>query len=297
MNDTSPQCVWPLSAELGEGPVWIAEEKAVYFVNIEGKSIHRFFVDSGRQDSWATPGHPGFLLPEKNGTFICGLTTGLYRFDPSRTNEQQFVLVQQVERHVTGNRLNDGYVDAHGRLWFGSMDNSESQPKGTLYRWSANEVLPQDQNYVVTNGPAMSPDNGTLYHTDTLKRCIYAFDASDDGELTNKRTFLNLINNSGYPDGMAVDAEGCVWIAFFGGWRIDRHSPEGAFMGSVRFPCANVTKLAFGGNDLHTVYVTTATKGLSDEERLRQPLAGGLFSFRSPVPGLPQNYCTTGIKP
>ncbi len=88
---------------------------------------------------------------------------------------------------------------------------------------------------------------------------------------------------------MAVDSQGCLWVAFFGGWRIDRFSPQGEPMGSVRFPCANITKLAFGGGDLRTVFVTTATKGLSPDDRQRQPLAGGLFSFRSPISGLPQN--------
>jgi sugar lactone lactonase YvrE len=168
------------------------------------------------------------------------------------------------------------------------MDDSEQEPSGTLYRVNDDgEVVPQDDDYVITNGPALSPDGRTLYHGDTMRRVVYAFDVSEDGTLSRKRIFAT-ISGDGYPDGMAVDAQGFVWIALFGGWRIERYSPDGKLVEQVPFPCANVTKLAFGGDDLQTVYVSTAWKGLSAAERQRQPQAGGLFSFRSPVPGQPQ---------
>lgn len=295
MKDISPQCIWPLGAELGEGPVWHASERAVYCVDIKGRRIHRLSIDSGRRDSWSAPGQPGFLVPVQDGGFVCGLNDGLYLFQPSKPDTQQFTSIVKVEPHVIGNRLNDGYVDARGRLWFGTMDDSESEPSGTLYRLGDDgDLLPQDSGYVITNGPAMSPDGRTMYHTDTLARIVYAFDVGDDGRLARKRALLAL-GDEGYPDGMAVDSAGCLWVAFFGGWRIDRYSPQGTHMGSVRFPCANVTKLAFGDDDLCTIYVTTAAKGLSQDDRLRQPLAGGLFSFRSPTQGLPQNHCNKGI--
>jgi xylono-1,5-lactonase len=196
---------------------------------------------------------------------------------------------------MPGNRLNDGFVDPSGHLWFGSMDDGEEQPDGSLYRVSDDgKLVIQDSGYVITNGPALSPDGRTLYHGDTLRRVVYAFDVSDDGTLSRKRTFA-YISGDGYPDGMAVDADGFVWIALFGGWRIERFSPDGKRVEQVPFPCANVTKLAFGGDDLRTAYVSTAWKGLSEKERLQQPLAGGLFSFRSPTPGQPQAQCTRGF--
>lgn len=295
MKDILPQCIWPLAAELGEGPVWCASERSVYFVDIKGRRIHRLSIDSGRRDSWLAPGQPGFLLPAHEGSFVCGLDDGLYLFQPSKLETQQFTSLRKVEPQLIGNRLNDGYVDAQGRLWFGSMDDSESASSGTLYRLGDDgDLLPQDSGYVITNGPAVSPDGRTMYHTDTLKHVVYAFNVGDDGRLTQRRAFLTF-SEEGYPDGMAVDSAGCVWIAFFGGWRIDRYSPQGTHMGSVRFPCANVTKLAFGGEDLCTIYVTTATKGLSQGDRLRQPLAGGLFSFRSPTPGLSQKHFNPGF--
>ena len=301
MTELIPHCIWPLGAQLGEGPIWHAAERAVYFVDIKGHTIHRLLVDSGQRDSWPTPGPPGFLVPAKNDRFICGLNNGLYYFDPFPAATQHFTPIVGVESELPENRLNDGYVDAQGRLWFGTMHDDESDPSGTLYTWGEGDALVvRDRGYVITNGPVMSANGRTLYHTDTLKRIIYAFDVGGDGSLTRKRTFLTFGGDAnpgyvGYPDGMAIDAQGCLWVAFFGGWRIDRFSPQGVIMSSVRFPCANITKLAFGGSDLRTVYVTTATKGLSPLDLLRQPLAGGLFSFKSPASGLPQNHCSLGL--
>lgn len=289
MNGVAAHCIWPVGAQLGEGPIWQSAERAVYFVDIKNRKIHRLSVDSGQRNSWSAPGQPGFLVPADDGRFVCGLKDGLYFFDPSRPAHRQFTPLLKVEPHLPENRLNDGYVDMQGRLWFGSMDDSESEPSGALYRLADDAgLVTQDTGYVITNGPAMSPDGRTIYHTNTLARCIYAFDVGDDGNLAHKRTLLRL-GDDGYPDGMAVDSAGCLWVAFFGGWRIDRFSPRGEYLGSIRFPCANITKLAFGGDDLRTVFVTTATKGLSADDRRRQPLAGGLFSFRSLVSGLPQN--------
>src|SRR5439155_17098095 len=127
----------------------------------------------------------------------------------------------KVEADQPGNRFNDGFVDSEGRLWFGSMDDSEGEKTGALYRFDGKHVVRMDDGYIITNGPAVSPDGRTLYHTDTLDKQVYAFDLSADGALSNKRTFVE-IADGGYPDGMAVDAEGHLWVCTFGGWRIDR---------------------------------------------------------------------------
>jgi len=122
---------------------------------------------------------------------------------------------------------------------------------------------------------------------------VYAFDLGPDGSLRGKRTFLELPEGS-RPDGMAVNRDGHLWIALFGAGRIERYTASGELLDSVRFPCSNITKLAFGGEDLRTVFVTTAWKGLSPAQRLEQPLAGGLFAFRSETPGLPHHVFTLG---
>jgi len=289
MNVRVPVCVWPVGAELAEGPLWQAEEDAVYFVDIKGRQIHRLVVTTGQRTTWYAPDQPGFIAPLGDRVFVCGLPDGLYRFDAAGG---QFDKLMDIESHLPGNRLNDGFVDARGRLWFGSMDDAEEAPSGTLYRVDQDGTAnPQDSGYVITNGPAMSPDGGTLYHNDTMRRVVYAFDVAEDGTLSRKRVFA-AISGDGHPDGMAVDSDGYVWVALFGGWRIERYSPKGDLVKQIAFPCANITKLAFGGDGLQTVYVSTAWKGLTRAEREKQPQAGGLFSFRAPVPGQVQARCT-----
>jgi D-xylonolactonase len=290
MSTHQPVCLWPVGAELGEGPLWHAASGSVYFVDIRGRQIHRCAADGSARQSWSAPGMPGFIVPLDGGGFACALEDGLYRFSET---SGEFSLICSVEEELPGNRFNDGYVDAQSCLWFGSMDNSERDPSGALYRICRDgQVATQDSGYVITNGPAMSPDGKTLYHTDTLEKRVFAFDVLPDSSLANKREFVT-IQGSGYPDGMAVDSEGCVWIALFGGARIERYSAAGKLIDSVAFPCSNVTKLAFGGDDLRTAYVTTAWKGLSPEQRAREPLAGGLFTFRTDTPGLAQHYFST----
>lgn len=286
------ECVWPVGAVLGEGPVWSAAEQAVWFVDIKAPAIHRFHPASGEQRSWPAPTRVGFILPTRGGGLVAGLKTGLHRFNPESGN---FTLLHVVEPHAPNNRLNDGFVDSEGFLWFGSMDDNEEEPSGALYQLGSEGCIRRDPGYVVTNGPAESPDGRTLYHTDTLAGIIYAFDRARNGQLTNKRVFVKFPPGVGYPDGPIVDAEGCVWTGLFGGWSLKRYSPAGKLLDEVRLPCSAVTKAAFAGDDLRTLYITTAHVALSPEERTQQPLAGGLFRARVSVPGLPQGIVSHGI--
>jgi sugar lactone lactonase YvrE len=286
------ECVWPVGAILGEGPVWSAAERAVWFVDIKAPAIHRFDPSSGETGTWSAPSRCGFLLPTGQGWHIAGLKTGLHRFNPETGN---FALIHVVEPHSPNNRLNDGFVDSEGFLWFGSMDDNEEEPSGALYQLNATGCVRRDPGYVVSNGPAESPDGHTLYHTDTLAGIIYAFDRGRSGTLTNKRVFVRFAPDEGYPDGPVVDAEGCLWTGLFGGWGLRRYSPKGELLQTLRLPCSAVTKAAFGGDDLRTLYITTAHVALNAEERQQQPLAGGLFRVRVDVPGLPQGIVTHGI--
>jgi xylono-1,5-lactonase len=286
------ECVWPLGAVLGEGPLWSAAEQALWFVDIKGPAIHRYHPASGEQRSWSAPARVGFLALTRDGGMIAGLKTGLHRFNPETGN---FTLLHVVEPHAPNNRLNDGFVDSAGFLWFGSMDDTEEEPSGALYQLGAEGCIRRDPGYVVTNGPAESPDGKTLYHTDTLAGIIYAFDRARTGQLSNKRVFVRIPAGGGYPDGPIVDVEGCVWTGLFGGWGLKRFSPEGELLDEIRLPCSAVTKAAFAGDDLRTLYITTAHVALSPEERRQQPLAGGLFRARVPVPGLPQGIVSHGL--
>jgi len=280
-----PTPLWEVGATLGEGVLWDAPNQQVWFVDIKGRRLHRCSSDGLERRSWDAPGQVSFVVRASDGGLVVSLEDGLYRFVES-TGE--FTPFAKVEADVPGNRFNDGHVDAQGLLWFGSMDDAEEQPTGVLYRFDGRHVVRMDDGYIITNGPAVSPDGRTLYHTDTLDKRVYAFDLAEDGSLSNKRVYAE-ITDGGWPDGMAVDADGHVWIAVFRGWRIERRDPQGRKVGEVRFPCSNITKLAFAGDDLRTVYATSARKGLSAEELAQQPLAGALFTFRAETAGLPHH--------
>ena len=289
---SSPECVWPVGAELGEGPFWSAAEEAVWFVDIKGRAIHRYHEPTGQTRSWRAPSEPGFVLPARDGRFIAGLKSGLHRFDPATG---AFELLEVVEPKARNNRLNDGYVDGDGYLWFGSMDDDEKDATGALYQRLPGGSRVRDDKYVITNGPTVSLDGRTLYHVDTLEKILYAFDKAPDGALTNRRVFARIGEGDGHPDGPVTDSQGCIWNSLYGGAGINRYSPQGKKLSKLAMPVMNVTKAAFGGKDLRTLYITTAWKGLSARERAEQPLAGGLFRVRVDVAGLPQNVISHGL--
>lgn len=279
---SKPESVWAVEAELGEGPVWA--EGALWFVDIKKQKVHRLDPRSGEKSSWDSPEQIGFLLPTEGGGFVAGLQSGLHRFDAS---PGEFDRIVEVEPELPGNRLNDGVVDPAGRLWFGSMDNGESEATGRFYRFEGGRVhdagLPR---IAITNGPAVSPDGRTLYWVDTLGQTIHACDLAEDGTLGESRLFATIGEKEGFPDGPTVDSEGCVWIGLYVGWEARRYSPDGELIERVAFPVSNITKLAFGGEDLRTVYATTARQGIKPESMGKQPEAGALFAFEVDVPGL-----------
>ena len=280
------RCVWDVRAALGEGPVWCANEPAVWFVDIKRRRIHRFDTELQQDRSWNAPEQPSFIAAINENSFVVGLKTGLHRFDPAN---DEFKLLREVEPTQPGNRLNDGYVDARGQLWFGSMDDSEQEPTGAMYRFDGSNVDCIDRGICITNGPCVSPDGRKFYYTDTVNRTMYTFDLNDDGMLSNKRVFTHFDLAEGHPDGSVVDGEGCIWTALWGGWSLLRLSPRGERIAKIGLPCSNVTKAVFAGHDLKTLYITTARKGLSEAQLAEQPLAGGLFSIDVNVAGLPSN--------
>jgi sugar lactone lactonase YvrE len=285
MGPTEPRSVWNVAAELGEGPVWVERDRALWFTDIKKRQIHRFDPATGDRQTWSAPEQVGFVLPAEGGGFVAGLMSGLHRFDESTG---RFTLIAEIERDRPGNRLNDGVVDPTGRLWFGTMDNGECSTTGAFYRFERGVVAPTGLGGIaITNGPALSPDGRILYFVDTLAGTIDSADVGDDGELGPARPFVRIDPAEGHPDGPTVDSEGCVWISLYAGWETRRYSPSGELLDRVRFPVANITKIAFGGDDLRTVYATTARQLLGPGEIERQPQAGDLFEFRVEVPGLP----------
>lgn len=279
------RCVADVKAVLGEGPVWVDREQAIYWVDIKGRKIFRL---SENQDLavWPTPFRVGSLAPRAEGGFIAGTDHGFAIVD---LDANRFEPVAHPETDRPDNRFNDGKVDRSGRFWAGTMDDLEQQASGALYRLGADLAWTRaDDGYKVTNGPAFSPDGRTLYHTDSALQTIYAFDLDEDGNASNRREFARFGDGDGYPDGMTVDSEGCLWVAFWDGWCVRRLSSSGEPIAKLDLPVQRPTSCAFGGAGLNRLYVSSARVDLTDDELAVQPYAGGLFLLTPGVSGVAQ---------
>jgi sugar lactone lactonase YvrE len=282
-DDSTVTCVADVEAVLGEGPIWVAREAALYWLDIKGRKIFRL-SEAGELDQWPTPFRVGSIAPRANGGFIAGTDQGIAEIDLSSGRLQ---ILFNPEEELASNRFNDGKVDRSGRFWAGTMDDEERRASGALYRFMEDlSWVAVDAGYKVTNGPAFSPDGKRMYHNDSARQVTYVFDTDEAGNAANRRTFLQFGEGDGYPDGMTVDAEGCLWIAFWDGGCVRRYSADGELLRTVEMPVSRPTSCAFGGSGLDRLYVTSARIGLDETALGMQPNAGGLFLVTPGVQGI-----------
>lgn len=276
------ECVADVRAKLGEGPLWLAAEQALYWVDILGQTVFRWHESEGLRT--ITMERPVCsLLPRARGGFIGGGYDGFIALDANFA----VTPLADPEPEFSGNRFNDGKIDRAGRLWAGTMDRKEREASGSLYRMGADLAWERiDSGYRVTNGPAFSRDGRVMYHTDSALQTVYAFDLDEDGSIGPRRVHLTFGEGDGYPDGMTVDAEDCLWIAFWDGWCVRRFAPSGELLATIAVPVQRPTSVAFGGAALDELFVTSAARGLKEAEFAEQPQAGGLFRLRPGVAGI-----------
>jgi sugar lactone lactonase YvrE len=188
--------------------------------------------------------------------------------------EARIAPLADPEKDVPGNRFNDGKADPLGGFWAGTMDDSEKSVTGAWWRLAPDGAVTKiDTGYHVTNGPAFDPVRGRVFLTDSAKQTVFVAD-TDGASISNKRVFLQFSEGDGYPDGMEIDNEGCLWIAFWDGWVVRRFSPEGGLLTGVKLPVPRPTSIAFAGDKL---FVTSASVGLDEAAKKNAPLSGGLF--------------------
>ena len=274
--------------QLGETPLWCDRTGQLWWIDIERPKLQNYDPSTGETTAMPLPGaFAGTQALTRAGDRLLAEDLTLYRRGPTDGSR---TVVASVESALD-NRLNDGRVDARGRFWVGTMDNQLHRPNGSLYRIDPDgSVARIDGDVIVSNGIAFSPDGRTLYFTDTRRHLCYAYDLDlDDGAVTNKRIFADHRSTGDRPDGACVDVDGCIWMAFFAGGRIVRHRPDGTVDRVVAMPVTNPTCLCFGGAGLRTLYVTSATKFLSPEQRENEPLAGSLFAIDGLGQGLPEH--------
>lgn len=266
---------------LGEGPVYLADEDAVYWVDIKGAAVHRLGLAGETHDTWSMPEVLGWIIPRQAAAgFIAGFKSGFARLTLEPLSIEP---IGSPESHLPDNRLNDAAVDRFGCIWAGTMDDREQAETGSLYRLDiAGHWTRQDTGYVVSNGPAFSPDHAFLYHADSAKRVVYRFRCAEDGSLGEREVFISFAEDWGLPDGMATDAEGGIWIAHWGGARLSRFLPDGNLDRVIGLPVSQVTSCCFAGAELERMFVTTAAIGREDESQ-----SGCLFEVFPGVRGAP----------
>lgn len=273
------------ASQLGEGLHWEAAHQRLWMVDIHGCRIMRWELGSPTWCEWKTPQRVGWVLSTGQPDLqLAGLQGGMAWVRCPEGAAEIEVLSWAARPFPKGSplRLNDAKTDARGRVWAGSLNNDdESRPEGRLFRLDEHGRCDEvDGPYGVANGPAISPCQTLMLHTDSAARTIYAFDLNvDAGTLSNKRVWLRFSEADGYPDGMTFDAQGRVWVAHWGGACVSRFSFDGQLTHRVTLPTDHVTNVCFGGPGLDRLFVTTARQGLSAEQLAAQPSAGHLFEI------------------
>lgn len=279
------ECVWPARAVLGEGPCWDARSGAVYWVDIKGARLHAFDIATGAKRTWAPP-HRIFSLgtpppqwnpPAQAAHWFVGCAEPGFGWIGVAGDEILFQTLSHPEPGQTHNRFNDGKTGPDGRYWAGTMHDAESEPTGSLYAFAQDGAAARiDSGYVVSNGPAFSPDARTLYHTDSARRIIYAFDLDAAGQAARRRALIEFGEDDGYPDGMTCDRAGDLWVAMWDGGRIEKLSPEGRRLGALPIPARRPTSCVFVNDACTDLFVTSAAIGAPADDAL----AGALFRAR-----------------
>jgi sugar lactone lactonase YvrE len=282
-------CVVDAGAFLGEGPLWDWRADVLWWLDIKSRLIHRHDPVTGRNDRFPAPQDPGCLAVRERGGLVISLATGFHFFTPE---SGRFEPIVDPEAELPENRFNDGKPDRQGRFWAGTMHEPQTRPSAALYRLDPDRGCHRVvEGICVSNGLAWSPDSRTMYFADSMANRVWAWDFDPaSGNVANRRVFIDTEPTGGVPDGATVDAEGCYWLTVPATSKIIRYDPEGRPMRTVMMPTDLPTCVMFGGADLDTLYVTTATLGRSAEKLAGQRSPGGLFAFQPGVKGLPEAH-------
>lgn len=281
---TTPRLVVASACTLGEAPLWDPGRGVLWWVDIQERALWRFDPRDGAATRQALPVQATALGLCADGRFVMAAREGVGLFDP---DQGAFTLRAQPEPDRPHNRTNDGHVGADGAFWFGTMHESGAKETGALYRlasdWTAARLR---DGWGIANTMLTDAAGATLFAADSAKGQMIAFEI-EDGRLGPARVLFEAGAEGWTPDGSALDAEGCLWNARWGGWAVARISPNGETLQEIALPVEQPTSCAFGGADLRTLYVTSAREGLDDAALARRPEAGGVFAIDVDVAGAP----------
>jgi len=269
-------CIEDAKAVLGECPLWSAEKRRLYWLDIKGASLHAYEPETGHQTTFACYGMVSSIALTQGHDLICTHENGFAYLDLV-DGQAQLTPINDPEADRPGNRFNDGKIGPDGAYWAGTLENAENNRFGTWWRLLPDgRCVTVDSNYMVTNGPAFDIERARVYLTDSADQTVFAADLDRDG-ITNKRVFRQFQPEKGYPDGMCVDAEGYLWIAFWDGACVRRFTENGDQVEEIALPVPRPTSLTLVEDK---IYVTSARVGLSDEVLIQYPQSGGLFEVQ-----------------
>ncbi|RVV99455.1 IclR family transcriptional regulator [Mesobaculum littorinae] len=279
------ECVDAAGAIVGEGPAWDARAGVLRWVDLAAPATRVFDPEGARTAMLPAPRLVSAVLPAGDGSVMAVTQNGLERLG----EHGDLTPLYDPEAHLPANRFNDAKVDSAGRIWAGTMSLDASMPSGSLYRFDTpTSARAMDGGFQVSNGLGWSADDRTFYFTDSGLGTVFAYDFdAAAGAISNRRVFLSVDPKDGKPDGLTVDAEGTVWIAFWDGWRVAGYRPDGRLVREIDMPVPRPTSCCFGGPDLRTLYITSASIRLPAQVLQEAPLSGGLFAIGMDVPGRP----------
>lgn len=294
----------PQTYELSESPFWHPLEKMLYWVDIPGKKLLRADAEGRTVQTWDMPTEPGCIAPARSGGLVIAMRHGIFR---ALQWGGALELITILDYDPANARANDGKCDALGRLWIGTIDELKTHRAACLYSIDCRDGrTPQVQrhagNALTANGLAWSPDGSTVYWADTPSHLVHAWNHEVNGNtLSAHRIHLEFgtkpagwtYESSAYqgrPDGAAVDVHGNYYVAMFEGRLVCKFAPDGSLLAEISTPAQCPTMPCFGGDDLQTLYLTTARIGRSAAELAAFPQSGCVFFARVDTPGLPVNF-------
>jgi sugar lactone lactonase YvrE len=291
MRLISAEQVLVAGAVLGESPIWDQQRRVLWWIDIEKGVLYRFDPSSVTNERFEIRQRIGCVAICQSGGLLLALQNGIAAFDD---RHHLIRILCNPEHEMSGNRFNDGKCDPEGRFWVGTMSlNPRNHTTGSLYSIDGRfHVRKHLTNIGISNGIAWSSDGRTMYYIDSKAGSIDAFDYDGPGrEIANRQLVYKVPQNLGCADGMAIDEDDKLWVAFYGGFCVAQIDPQhGTLLTKVSLPVANVSACAFGGDDLKDLYITTAKHGLDAMGLARQPQAGNLFRARMDIAGASGNY-------